>query len=333
MRLSILAFALLAACQDGSTGNEGNDAVDPDPDPDHDSVATGDSGLAWIEQAFSAPARAQDIVFVVDNSCSMGDVQDDVGLGMEAFLDQLTDGGVAWRVGVTSTDVDGTFGNPLEGRLVSIAGEVGVRPDSFDAAALLDAMIHVGTSGSGEEKGIAAAYMAAELRREGSNAEFFREGAGLHFVVISDEQDQSDQMRPELVTVPDFIGWLEGMKPSKPSVSFSSVICTAAAPGCPGVAVGTRYMDVTAAVGGILADIGSDTIAGASDQVASAVVAASGLPWLPLEVIPADPSTIEVRVDGVALDPAAWSYDEVENAVVLVEAAPDGSEVVVRFAP
>jgi hypothetical protein len=346
MRLSILAFTLLAACQGGTdndddtdgTDTEGTDTSDTHDSSGSDTGETGDSGVPWTEQAFAAPeARRQDILFVVDNSCSMQDNQIELSASMGGFVDTLDISGVDWRVGVTSTDVDVSYGNPLAGRLIRQPdGTIGVSGATTDAATVLGDMMRLGTLGSGEEKGIAATYLAAEVLKDTDNAGFFREDAGLHVVVLSDEQDQSDRMRPELIPLPEFIDWLEGSKATKPSVSFSSIVCPTAGAtlgsGCLQFDVGTRYIEVSQAVGGIVADI-AEPIDLPTYDVARAIVANSGLRTLPLDEVPADPSTIEVRVDGVALDPAEWSYDEVVNAVVLVEAAPDGSEVVVRFAP
>jgi len=333
MRFLLPCLALVAACHGGSGSDSDSDSTDTtDPtDTDTNTAVTGDTGEAtlWVEQAFLAPeSKAEDIVFVVDNSCSMSDNQRDLASTMEGFVATLDGGGIDWRVGVTSTDVDGNYGNPLEGRLVQDNGTVGVSAGTPDAATLIREQLQLGVDGSGEEKGILAVYMALGLHGDGANASFFRDHAGFHVVVVSDEDDQSDASRPELITLPEFVNWMVGVRPNTSSVSFSSLVCTEETIACS--SLGTRYMEVSESIGGIVADI-HQPLEPVTLAIAAAVVAGSGLRSLVLDEVPADPDTLEVLVDGVLLDPAEWSFDETSNTVVLVDAAPDGAEVVVRF--
>ena len=344
--MRILFLALVVACRGGasdddtettdSTNTATTDTTSVDTLDTASDTGTTDTApqVVWLEQTFEAPeSKKEDIVFVIDNSCSMSDNQSNLAGGFPSFLDALD--GLDWRVAVTSTDMDSNYGNPLAGRFVNVGGITSLDNSFSDIEAdqIFTSMVSMGTRGSGEEKGIAAAYAAVELHGDGANASFFREDAGLHFIVLSDEQDQSDLLRPELVTLPEFINWLDGFRTPNRSVSFSSIVCTASAGlagGCLQFDVGSRYMDVTAAIGGLVADI-NDPIDPSVQRIGANIAAYGGLRELVLDEIPTHPDTIEVLIDGVALDAAEWSYDADANSVLLVDAAPDGAELLVRW--
>jgi len=339
--MRIILLALVVACRGGNSPDDDTTTDTTDSSTDTtDSTDTGvtttttdtDTGtvVVWTEESFQAPeAKLEDILFVVDNSCSMSDNQAQMSTGMQGFVDTLDDAGIQWQAGVTSTDM-GTRGSPLQGRLVSVGTELWSSPDIADPAGWLHSAIQLGVNGAGEEQGIAAAYAAAELRRTTDNAGFFRDDAGLHVVVLSDEQDQSDQATPELVPIDDFIDWMEGQRGPNTSVSFSSFVCVASAAPCQAFDLGTRYLDVTDAVGGIVWDINDDIDLGVN-AVASSIVANAGFRTLELASTPADPAALEVTIDGVLLDASEYSYDVDSNSVVLTDAAPDGADIVVRW--
>ncbi len=339
MRTLAPLLLVLAACRGGFSSDPSSSeptSTPSTPTGSTDQVGpTGDTGAATAplaEEVFEAPLLEPiDIVFVVDNSCSMSDNQADLGASMQGFVDILDGGGTAWRVGVTSTDIDAAYGNPLEGRLVVVGGLLGVHYDSSpDPVNVLEAMMLVGIDGSGEEKGIGAAYLAAELRRDEANAGFFRDEAGLHIVVLSDEQDQTELARPPVIELDPFIDWLDGLRAPNRPVSFSSIVCTAASSGCLSFDVGTRYMTVSQEIGGVVASI-LDPIDVAAQSIATAIVENTGLRSLELAGVPADPATLEVLVDGGALDAGGFTYDATTNTIELTELPPRGAEVVVRY--
>jgi len=345
--MRIMLLALVVACRGGNgsdddtataptgttdTSTDTTDTTDTDTTDTGVTTTTTDTGTAavWTEESFQAPeAKLEDILFVVDNSCSMSDNQLQMSTGMQGFVDTLNDAGIEWHAGVTSTDM-GTRGSPLQGRLANVGPDLWASPDTTDPAVWLQAAIQLGVNGAGQERGIAAAYAAAELRRDTDNTGFFRDDAGFHVVVLSDEQDQSDQMNPELVPIDDYIDWMEGQRGPNTAVSFSSFVCVAKTVGCDPFSLGTRYLDVTDAVGGIVWDVNDDIDLGIN-AVASNIVANAGFRTLELAETPADPATLEVTIDGVLLDATEYSYDVDSNSVVLTIAAPDGAEVVVRW--
>ena len=177
-----------------------------------------------------------DILFVIDNSNSMREEQDAVARELTGFIDELKKGGgvpAGFSVGVVTTSVylngrvgaqtfflnypkqaghlravpvdlaDGGFDlEPLLGeRLLS-----GVDPELSIKFAKL---VRQGTAGSGQETPFEAVRLAllSDLATTplalGGNQGFLRDGARLLVVVLTDEDDCSEKVRPPLVSVGD----------------------------------------------------------------------------------------------------------------------------------
>jgi len=106
-----------------------------------------------------------DILFVVDNSSSMEDEQQTLGIEFSAFLGGLA--GVDYQIAVTTTDVVSP-GNGNQGNARSAAGVGGatceepriLRPDDGDVAGAFADLVDVGIGGAGDETGALAAAFA-----------------------------------------------------------------------------------------------------------------------------------------------------------------------------
>jgi hypothetical protein len=137
-----------------------------------------------------------DILFVVDNSGSMADEQKLLGARIDSFISTLYD--VDWQIGVTTTDVsDGTYG--LKGSLLPLSGASGyiltpktpnlmqvfndtvVRKETYDCG---------NDCPSGDEQPLHATIEAIQ-KRDTVNKGFFRPGAELGLLVLSDEDEMS----------------------------------------------------------------------------------------------------------------------------------------------
>lgn len=118
-----------------------------------------------------------DVLFVVDNSCSMQDDQTSLAANFPAFMDALADLAVDYRLAVTTTDGFGLLGSPPV-----------LDPSMPNAATAFVSRVLVGSSGSGWEQGFAPAVSALEV---GLGLDFPRAGAPLSIIVVSDEPDQS----------------------------------------------------------------------------------------------------------------------------------------------
>ncbi len=170
-----------------------------------------------------APASPKtDILFVVDDSGSMGEEQANLAQNFQTFIATLAASPVRndFQIGVTTTSVDQpldavttrtTFnvgpnaGQPYPaGALVAVDASGRyvsspriLRGDSPTLVADFQANVNVGTYGSGKEQGLRAALLAVTDRvADGQNAGFLRPEARLVLIVVSDEDDCSDPYQP-----------------------------------------------------------------------------------------------------------------------------------------
>ena len=156
--------------------------------------------LNQSHEVFTADASEGkvDILFVDDNSASMEFEQRKLGQRFTTFIWELM--GVDWQVGITTTDCStgkwGVCGSLLqfEGlaqKILSpaIAGYADAflrtieRPETVDCVAR-------GECPSGLEEALKAAMTSMD-KRNGDNAGFFRNGAALAVVVLTDEDERS----------------------------------------------------------------------------------------------------------------------------------------------
>ena len=219
-------LTLVASCQ-GCFGCKTSPLDDPD--------------LVLVRSCESAPPLIEpprlDILFVIDNSNSMREEQDAVARELTAFIDEIkSSGGIPtdFNVGVVTTAVylyGRVGGTPpfllnfpkQAGKLRPVPTELpdgGLDLEPFGTERYLSGndpelvakfarLVKQGTAGSGQETPFEAVRLAllSELSTtpilNGGNKEFLRDGARLLVVVITDEDDCSEQVRPPLVSVGD----------------------------------------------------------------------------------------------------------------------------------
>lgn len=177
-----------------------------------------------------------DILFVIDNSNSMREEQEGVARELTAFIDEIkSSGGVPtdFNIGVITTSVylNGRVGGqpfilnyPKQaGRLRPVPtaladGGLDLEPASAERLLIgtdpeliskFSRLVQQGTTGSGQETPFEAVRLAllSDLITtpivNGGNKEFLRDGARLLVVVLTDEDDCSEQVRPPTVSVGD----------------------------------------------------------------------------------------------------------------------------------
>ncbi len=148
-----------------------------------------------------------DILFVIDNSESMQDEQDNLGKNFPRFIDALNQLKLDWRVGVTSTgkDTQFFFVQPLgkipgmeKGENGNLQQKCGMtqrwidRYDNVDVAQQFACLANLGTMGSGMEMPLEGMRLAlVDRMADGSNAGFLRADALLAIVFLTDENDCS----------------------------------------------------------------------------------------------------------------------------------------------
>lgn len=290
---------------------------------------TGDSGISVLEERFTWATPKIDVLYMIDNSCSMSEEQALIADSFTEMIAFFVDTGFDYHVGVVSSDVD--MNNPQAGVLRNVGGYSWVDNNTPNPIDVFGAMAQMGTSGSAVEKGRAAVYSALELNKNGPNAGFLRSGSQVAIVVLSDEEDQSGA---NPVGLNEFINWLKGMRPFPNAVSFSSIVTPTG--NCPtGYTVGSQYLAVTDAIGGTKWSICDGDFGDAIDQVCSGFLYTSD-PMI-LTELPLSASTIEVTLvqsNGaeVQLNSGEWAYVASDNSIRLHKYWPKpGEELVVSY--
>lgn len=235
-RLGLLALALcMGACtQDFSISKTDGAIGDPNP-PE---IGTPER----TDQVVQVTTPEVDVLWVIDNSCSMAEEQASLADNFTAFMEFFVDSGLDWHIGVVSTDTDGGQKGVLQGA----AGLKYLDVDSPAPVQTFAAMATLGTNGSADERGRRAAHLAlTEPKLSNANAGFYRENASLNVIVISDENDYSGA-NP---TRNEFIQFLSTLKSDPEMVTFSAIV--GPTNGCWTADAGTEYLAVVNAVGGI----------------------------------------------------------------------------------
>jgi len=305
---------------------EACDGIDTDCDGALDEDADGED-LCARSNGFQVGGSV-DVLFVIDNSCSMYEEQVALANNGVDFLTPLI--GYDIHVGVISTDMRA---NDQSGRLRQIGGQrwIDATYTQEDAEDFFDQAVVMGTGGNFEESGRDAAYEALAVLNNGYNAGYSRADAAQHIVVLSDEDDNSSN-----VTVNNFITWMSTFKAIPEMTQWHAIVSPD--PVCPTAAqAGLDYLALTTATLGMTASICAPDYGPLMSSLAQSI-----LPILPddlvfpLEEVP-DEATLEVWLTeqgqaAVLLDPADWTYDAATNSVSLVGlVVADGSTIEITY--
>ena len=201
-----------------------------------------------------------DILWVIDNSCSMVEEQTSLVNNFDLFISYFLDSQLDWHIGVTSTDMRDSEVPGNNGILRSVGEIKFIDENTPDPVGTFREMATLGTSGSGNETGIGAAYSTIAIHDDcDHNKDFYREDATLSIITISDEEDYTTDPG-----INEFISWLLNLKSDSEDVTYSSIVCLdesilngykCAVGSYQLPSLGSRYISVTNAVGGILWDV------------------------------------------------------------------------------
>ena len=283
------------------------------------------------------PAPKVDVLFIVDDSFSMGDDQERLRQELPRVLEIATSWGQDYHVGITTTDTILVRGN--------FKGFPRYADNSTSTVAFAENLL-VGTAGHYIEAGLETAYLALYNRSirtdtpcqdnvpgqcprddgegiplicvddqcSGRNYGFLREDAELVIVIISDEEDSSPQ------TVGWYVNRFADLKKPNSGVGvvLHSVIVTPA--GClAGFGTpGQRYLQASDALGGAVISICAPDFGLEFEQVARRTF---GLKDRFYPTLPPDPTTMTVRVRGETCT-SGWTYNYATGAVVVDEDGP-----------
>ena len=151
-----------------------------------EATGTGASQPARTD-TFDFSTRQTDLLFIVDDSCSMAPAQEGLAQHVAAIANTLTGRGVDFHFGVVTTDMNN---RARSGRLIGMPSFLDAQTP--DLAAELEARVVPGIMGNGNEQGILAARRAVTPPLATSqNMGFLRDAADLAIVIVSDEEDGS----------------------------------------------------------------------------------------------------------------------------------------------
>lgn len=220
-----------------------------------------------------------DLLWVVDNSGSMADKQAKLAASFQRFIDLFARGAIDYRVAVTTTDV---FADAPGSSGTFYGAPAIIQPTDDDPLAEFQTNIKVGTSGSGNEEGLAAAKMALDLvsqqnqpilqarqaciaacGAQSSNSKscvtscqqnnepsFLRPEAYLYVVFVSDDEDHSPE---EALYYGRYLETVKGLG-NEAAVSASAIVGDPSGPTCDARA-GIKYAGVATYTGGIFGSI------------------------------------------------------------------------------
>ncbi|MCA9554919.1 MAG: choice-of-anchor D domain-containing protein [Myxococcales bacterium] len=259
-----------------------------------------------------------DVLFVIDDSCSMADDQAALASNFSSFIRQADVRQVDFQIGITTTTVF-----PLPGALV---GPVMSRSTSA-LESVFQRQAAVGIGGSGIEQGLEAMASAFQLAESGQgfNQGLLRAGAGRVVVIVSDEDDQSP------APVAAYLAELRRRAPD----GFTTAMVSGQASGCinqsnGGVATPAwRYEEFAGLTGGLSESICSSW----AQTLANIGQAAFGLKVSFSTTQRADPTeTIEVWVNGQPVS-SGWHFDPGSSAVVFDQPPAEGAVIEVEYTP
>ena len=215
-------------------------------------------GETFLEDTFiQRTAEASDILFVVDNSCSMIEEQNALNTNFFNFIQFFVDSGLDYHIGVTV--LDEYQGQPAIGQLYGATRYIDQStPNPIDA---FTGNMTMGAGGWGNcEVGLEASKRAVTPpMSDGYNAGFYREDALLSIIIVSDEDDGSYYDSEcagggQYIGYQEYIPWLTTLKGSHSidMIHFAAIVGDAGG-GCSSswgdAEAGDGYLDVVSGLG------------------------------------------------------------------------------------
>lgn len=147
-----------------------------------DADSTGPYSVAVEETFLQAPRQQVDVLWLIDNTPSMGTEHAQTFRVVQTVIQTLEDRDTSWHLGVITPDGQGV-----------LEGEPWVLTSATYTADALAGTLDVGTEGAVPQHGLASIVAAlSDPRLQEENRGFRRPGASLHVVVFSDGDDESD---------------------------------------------------------------------------------------------------------------------------------------------
>lgn len=299
-------LTILAGCA-GPTAPPTDDPVVVTPPP----TPLGDP----VVDAFDAiPMPAVDVLFVVDNSSSMGEEQGRLVGNLPAFLTRLVDADVDYHLGFIATDAQRPA---FSGKLREHEGLRFITPGTPDPMEVVTGMVGaLGIISGSVESGRAATWQAIEAQQT-FNSGFYREDAELQVVFVTDADDESGDTP---ISRTEFADWSAQRKRFAPWLQMHAVVTPVElTEGCSSFRSGLAYLDYAEDTEGYSQSICAADWTPLVDKMTFGATGAGQRFELSTE---ADPGTLEVEVDGQVylpcVDDATPCVDYRDGAVAVL---------------
>lgn len=276
------------------------------------------------------PAPQADVLFVVDNSCSMSQEQSSLGGNLTAFLQYARNANIDFHIGVITTDATrNTDGGRFRGtpRIID--------PTTANGDAVFRNTVSLGTGGSGTERGLETAYLAlSDPLINTHNAGFLRAAAALAVIFVSDENDFSNRA---VTFYENFFRNIKGF--GNTSMFSASAVVGTSQSSCNGpggrATYAPRYISVAQNTGGVVESI---CAANWGQTLANIGLNSFGLRrQFGLSSAPVA-STISVRIDGAQVPQSSgstdnWTFDATTNTITFAtsQTPPEGATITVTY--
>mgnify|MGYP002635438499 FL=1 len=287
-----------------------------------------------VTERFSqVPLPQVDILWVVDGTPSMRTAIASLQQGLIGFLDTLDGRGLSWQIGVVTTDVSGAYPGVLR-------GDPWILTPSTDNAEGVLITTMGDLSGREPSGGLGAAALAiGPALADGFNRGFRRPDAALHVIVVSDSDDQSeDVLGANPVAAALSVLDQESDRAGR-STRLSAVVGDRGT-GCSGpdgtALPGDRYLDVAEATGGVIGSVCDTDLAPVIQAVGD--ISVDWAVSFPLQAVP-EPGTVQVAVNGT-LRSSGWQVEQLEEsdtgttaraALVFTTPPPPAATIIVRY--
>nr|BDD46242.1 hypothetical protein 74 [bacterium] len=298
--MSFILGANTGCASDVALGYAKTEYVSPPP-----VYPEGDIPELWIESFVQPDVDAGiDIIWLLDTSGSMSDNYEAEIAGIGAMMEALPVD-IEWRLVMTSTDP----GDAQTEEWSVYPGYLGPFDDIEDAEHMFS---EIGENAG--EMGFDALYNYVE--HNSFAKDWMRPEGQLLAVFVSDEEEQST----DLSAVSDFVEWYTGLRYA---VHLASIVHVEDDSNCETFSsnVGSRYIEATEELGGIIVDICSDDWGPGVTDASTKFEPYNEWPltWLPVS------ETISVFISGSP--DTNWYYEPGENKVVFT-VTPSASSLV-----
>jgi hypothetical protein len=262
-----------------------------------DQIADGDFALNLIDEFEQDEVTSADILFVIDNSGSMGVWQTALTDNFSAFIGVFAVTGVDYQIAVITTD-DATFQGPI------------LSDTTPDLEAEFTSQAIAGTYGSSMEKGLHYAELATMSGGDAApGSTFLREDAKFIIIFVSDEKDWSSKIDLEYATHFKSLKATDSMAVTHAVVGDSPTGCSSSTTSWARADYGEGYIEVSDLMGGEFVslcaeDWGAELEGLAHDSILNRSFELTDIPY---------EETIVVEVDGSEV--SDWTYNDIENSV------------------